>query len=89
MCNLGSANATGRGLPKNETKAFEFFLKAANQNDSQSQFNLGNFYSTGMGVTQDDKKAVEWYRKAIANGSTKAQVNLDILYQKNPKLRKI
>jgi uncharacterized protein len=43
----------GDGVPKNATKAAEWFKKAAAQGDADAQFNLGVMYNTGEGVSRD------------------------------------
>ena len=54
--------------------------KAADQRDSEAQFNLGLRYAWGIGVPQDDRKAAKWYRKAAEQEHAGAQVNLGFLY---------
>ena len=40
----GRAYANGEGVPKNDAKAVDWFLKAAAQGEQTSQFNLGILY---------------------------------------------
>ncbi len=58
----------GRGIQKDDVKAFEWYSKAAAQGDPSAQFNLGLMYLNGQGVQKDDIKAFEWYSKAAAQG---------------------
>ncbi len=51
---------------KNYQKAFEWFSKAAAQDNAEAKYYLGILYEEGYGVTQDYKKAFEWYSKAAA-----------------------
>lgn len=77
---LGTKYHYGEGVLRDETRAFKWYLKAANQGDSRAQSNLGVMYSTGEGVGQDDGKAVEWYFKAAKQGNVNAQFNLGTMY---------
>ncbi|WP_429952364.1 tetratricopeptide repeat protein [Aeromonas veronii] len=56
-------------------------LKAAEQGDSDAQFNLGSIYDEGKGVEQNDSTAIEWYSKAAEQGYTDAQFNLGLMYE--------
>ena len=78
--NLGRMYAEGRGVPKNDAKAVEWFEKAAEQGHAKAQTNLGVMFATGRGVPKDDAKAVEWYRKAANRGYARAQTNLGFMY---------
>ena len=49
-------------------KAFEWYLKAADKGDMQSQVNVANAYYLGDGVEQDHHKAFLWYREAAFQG---------------------
>lgn len=60
--------------------AVEWYTKAAEQGDSNAQYNLGICYENGRGVEQNYKKAVEWYTKAAEQGSARAQANLGLCY---------
>ena len=66
MCNLGYAYAQGQGgLTKDETKAVEWYRKAAEAGEARAMYNLGKCYEDGKGgLTKDTYKAVEWYQKA-------------------------
>ena len=72
----GRAYAKGDGVPKNDEKAVDWFLKAAAQGDQASQYNLGILYSNGRGVPKDYDQAFYWYEKAAAQGNKLAQYNL-------------
>ena len=60
----------GQGVEQNYIKAVEWFLKAAEQDNSDAQFNLGLIYQEGgKGIERNDAKAAEWYRKAAEHRS--------------------
>lgn len=43
--------------------------KAAEQGNSEAQYNLGVMYHYGQGVPQNQSVAKEWFSKACHNGS--------------------
>lgn len=73
---LGLAYQNGAGVPKNSTKAAEWFRKAADQGDPSAQNNLAGAYETGSGLPPNLDRAMDLYKKAAAQGSVYAQENL-------------
>jgi len=70
----------GKGRPKNLQKAYEWYLKAAKQDDPIAQNNLGVFYEQGLVVKQNYDDAAKWYRESAEWGYRYAQYNLGMLY---------
>jgi len=64
---------TGRGVEQSDTKAVQWYHKAAERGDTLAQRFLGLMYVAGRGVEQSDTKAVQWYRKAAEQGDAMAQ----------------
>ena len=62
----------GRGVKKNHTSAFEWYMKAAEQDDDESQRCVGRFFEEGKGRDIDLIQALFWYRKAAAQGDQRA-----------------
>ena len=60
--------------------ALGYFLKAANQNNSEAQYILGYFYTGGIGTKQDLTQSLKWYQKAAKNGHLNAKINLGFMY---------
>ena len=56
--------AFGEGRRKNETKAFEFWRKAAEKGHSLAQYNLGFCYLDGVGVSKNSQSALSWIQKS-------------------------
>lgn len=79
---LGFMYANGRGVLKDDSEAYRWYLKAANQGNPIAQCNLGRAYEEGKGVAKDEEEALKWYRKAAENGSLTAQFNLGVMYSK-------
>jgi uncharacterized protein len=47
----------GDGVKQDKVKAFQWYLKAAEQGHVQAQFNVGDCYDNGVGVNQNEVKA--------------------------------
>ena len=65
---LGVCYKSGKGAPRDQIEAVEWYCKAAEQGYAPAQNDLGNCYYNGQGVLPDRRKAVEWYRKAAEQG---------------------
>lgn len=74
--NAGYAYEDGIYLPKNYTKAIEWWIKSAEQGNAEAQNRLGFYYANGKGVEKDCAKAFEWYSKAAEQGNAYAQCKL-------------
>jgi len=77
--NLGALYLEGKGVAKDEKKAFEHFKAAAELGDANAQLNVALLYLNGTGTTVDKMKAYEHFKKALENGKTQAQTYLDTL----------
>ena len=76
------------GVPKDITKAVEWYRKAADQGYANAQCKLGYCYENGLGVSKDASKAGEWYRKAAEQGLAWAQYNFGVCYYNGIGVRK-
>ncbi len=79
---LGRIYAVGDGVPKDSSKAVEWYQKAAAQGNADAENNLGWAYANGEGVPKDVSKAIEWFHKAAAQGDADAQYRLGRIYAK-------
>ena len=59
--------------------AANWFQMAAEQSDSNAQFNLGVMYEVGNGVNHDINLAIRWYHLAAQQGHPEAIGILRIL----------
>ena len=66
-------------LDKNQSKAFSWLMKAADQGDASSQNLLGVMYYDGRGVSKNKAEAAKWFRLAADQGEAHAQENLDAM----------
>ena len=72
---------SGDGVPQSDTKAVEWYRRAADQGHVKAQVSLGIAYEEGQGVGQSYEKAVEWYRRAADQGDVGAQICLALAYK--------
>ncbi len=77
---LGLLYEQGRGVPKSDAKALEWYQKAAALGHATAQCNIASMYQAGKGVPKDEAKATEWYQKAAAKGNARAQFRLGLQY---------
>lgn len=61
---------------KNYAKAVKWYALAAEQGNSESQYNLVCCYEKGNGVEKDYAKALELYKLAAEQGNTYAKNKL-------------
>jgi TPR repeat protein len=79
---LGDWYRTGRGgLSQDYAQACQWYHKAADQGDAESQDWMGVMCQNGTGLDKDYAQAVNWYRKAAEQGNPFAQCNLANMYQ--------
>jgi hypothetical protein len=65
---------------KNDADAAQWYGKAAQDGDVQSQFLLGTFYTVGKGVPVDYQKAVTLLTQAAGQNNAMAQAMLALIY---------
>ncbi|EKD71714.1 MAG: hypothetical protein ACD_46C00114G0003 [uncultured bacterium] len=76
---MGMRYLLGRGVPKNNEKAFSYLSEAAD-NDPFAQNEIAYLYATGKGTKQDYAKAFKYYQKAANHDLASAQYNLGLFY---------
>lgn len=64
---------------KDDAKAFQYMLKAAEAGNVLAMNNVGYFYETGVGTPRNPQKAGEWYEKSAYEGNLDAFNNLGSL----------
>ena len=89
LMDKGNANAFGalggcyfngtHGIPRDERKATELWLKAGELGCAETYYNLGNSYREGRGVEVDMKKAKHYFELAAMSGYVPARHNLGCL----------
>ena len=69
---FGLLYENGDGVPRDYTKARQWYEKAAAQGDAKAQLYLGLQSSFGQGVPMDLVEAYMWYSLAAGNGNAHA-----------------
>ena len=69
----------GRGVEKNELKAFELLKKAARLGNSAAEVNVALIYAWGEAVPHDKMKAYKNLKQALSKGRTEASPYLEKL----------
>ena len=72
LLHLGFLYAQGKGVDKDEKKAFTYIRRAAETGNKNAQYNLARCYEEGIGTKQDHSKAFGWYKKAGQQGDYRA-----------------
>ena len=73
--------SNGQGVSKNQKEAVNWYRKASEQGDADSQYHLGLSYQDGLGVDKDMQIALDWYRKSAKSNYREAQHKLGKLYE--------
>lgn len=68
------------GAPKDDSKAFYWAKKSAEQGDAYAQSWVGYFYENGYGTARDFGEAAYWYRRSADQGNRFSQNNLGECY---------
>ena len=76
----GLAYSFGDGVPQDDRRAFESFLRSAELGHPPAQYKTGVAYAYGEGVDKNPAEAVRWYQKAAEKGYALAQRNLGVMY---------
>ena len=75
--NLGLLYYYGRGVPRDYTKAREWFEKAAAQGDADAHYNLGVLYDFEKGVPQDFSRRGTGMSKPLRRGTRVLRTTLE------------
>jgi TPR repeat protein len=76
MSLLGWIYSTGELVPRDDKRAFSYFMDAARLGDAAAENNVGQMYETGRGTPANGGEAFNWYKRAAEAGLGSAQVNL-------------
>lgn len=76
---LGRIYENGRGVGKDERRAFTWYMVAAEAGDVLSQRIVASMFETGRGADEDMVLALEWYEKAAKGGDLAARKAIERL----------
>lgn len=79
---IGKMHCYGLGTEQDYEKAFEWFLKSAQESNKFAQYSLANLYYYGNGVEKDLSQAFLWYRKSSEQGQPYAPYAVAQMYDK-------
>lgn len=65
-----------------DSLAFDWYLKAAEQGHTEAEEELGRCYAEGIGTEQDYSKAAMWYQKSADHGNENVDYELARMYEK-------
>jgi len=77
---IGDLYLEGKGVEANNSMAWHWYKRAAENEDAEGQFKLAELYRLGVGVPFSLAGAAEWYAKAAEKDHLKAQKHLGLLY---------
>ncbi|KAF7277606.1 hypothetical protein GWI33_003147, partial [Rhynchophorus ferrugineus] len=83
---LGNRYKNGQGVKQDQSQAFAWFKKAADQGIPSAQLNVGQMYANGVGVKQNLKAAKNYLMKAAKLGDNRASYNLAVLEERDKNL---
>ena len=82
ISNLGYCYSIGRGVQKDESKAWAYFKKAADMGYTPAIIAVGNYYFYGSSeVEQSDREAATYWQKAAAEGDMLGLYKLGLCYK--------
>jgi hypothetical protein len=76
----GEALFTATATTEQLNQAFDFFMKAAELGNADTEHRVGVAYATGKGVQKNESEAVRWYQKSVDHGFAEAQCDLGVPY---------
>lgn len=79
---IGKMHCYGLGTEQDYEKAFEWFLKSAQEGNKFAQYSLANLYYYGNSVEKDLSQAFLWYQKSASQGQPYASYAVAQMYSK-------
>ena len=79
---IGKMHCYGLGTKQNYEKAFEWFLKSAQEGNKFAQYSLANLYYYGNGAEKNLKEAFGWYMRSAKQGQPYASYAVAQMYSK-------
>lgn len=79
---IGVMYALGLGVPRDDVRAFEWYLRASMKGHAGAQSGLGWYYEVGRGTAPDLVRAYLWYTLSAIGGDVDAPDSLASLAPK-------
>ncbi|GBC08662.1 hypothetical protein RclHR1_00830013 [Rhizophagus clarus] len=77
---LGEIFELGRGVNKNEARAFDYYKQAAEKGCINGKYKVGNYFFNGIIVCINKEKAYNLYKEAAEGGNCDAKKCLELFY---------
>jgi len=71
----------GKGVKKSQTKAFQWYSKAAKQGNDKAAFKIGFSFLHGKGVSKNYTEAIKWLNISAQKGNARAFYTLGYVYE--------
>ena len=81
FCSLATAYQLGKGVAKDDARAYELMRRAADMSHPEALNFLGYCLQHGVGVEPNAELSVRYYEKAASLGNSAAFVNLADCYE--------
>ena len=83
---IGVLYAMGLGVPKDDQRAFEWYLRSAMKGHPGAQSGIGWYYEVGRGLAAPDLvRAYMWYTLSAIGGDPDAAISLEEVVKKMSK----
>ncbi|MCY3674775.1 MAG: tetratricopeptide repeat protein [Paracoccaceae bacterium] len=80
---IGIMYALGLGVPQDDVRAFEWYLRSSMKAHPGAQSGVGWYYETGRGMEKPDiVRAYMWYTLSAIGGDPDAKISLEFLITK-------
>ena len=80
LCFAGDVYGSARYMDQDDTKRFDYYMKAADAGDADAMHEVGVMYGDGVGTEPSFEIASEWIQKSADCGDTEAMNDLGFLY---------
>jgi len=80
QCDLGYMYENGFGVPKDQTKGFQYYHLSDELGLPRAQFNCGYMHHYGHGTRIDHEQALQYYQRAADSGYPLGQYNLERIH---------
>jgi len=77
---LARLHLKGDGVPKNQSLAFGWYLRAAEGGNADAQFKIAEMYLRGIGTPVNVRTSVRWLEKAAKQGHLDATMRLGLIH---------
>lgn len=83
---IGVLYALGLGVPRDDERAFEWYLRSSLKGHPGAQSGIGWYYEVGRGITAPDLvRAYMWYSLSAIGGDPDAAISLEEVVRKMTK----